>query len=38
MARLGQRRVDEARALLKQVVPADPYYKAAQESLKQLGK
>jgi predicted CXXCH cytochrome family protein len=33
MARLGQRRVDEARALLKQVAPADPYYQAAQQSL-----
>jgi predicted CXXCH cytochrome family protein len=36
LARLGQRRVDEARTLLKQVLPADPYYKAAQERLKQL--
>ena len=36
LARLGQRRVDEARALLKQVQPADPYYKLAQERLKQL--
>jgi predicted CXXCH cytochrome family protein len=36
MARLGQRRVDEARALLKEVPPSDPYYKAAQDSLKQL--
>jgi predicted CXXCH cytochrome family protein len=35
-ARLGQRRVDEARALLRQVPPADPYYKLAQERLKQL--
>ena len=36
LARLGQRRVDEARTLLKQVLPADPYYMAAQERLKQL--
>jgi predicted CXXCH cytochrome family protein len=36
MARLGQRRVDEARELLKQVAPSDPYFKAAQESLKQI--
>jgi tetratricopeptide (TPR) repeat protein len=36
LARLGQRRTDEARALLKQVQPADPYYKLAQERLKQL--
>jgi predicted CXXCH cytochrome family protein len=36
LARLGQRRVDEARTLLKQVLPADPYYKAAQDRLKQL--
>jgi predicted CXXCH cytochrome family protein len=36
LARLGQRRVDEARALLKQVPAADPYYKLAQERLKQL--
>jgi len=36
LARLGQRRVDEARALLKQVPPADPYFKLAQERLKLL--
>jgi predicted CXXCH cytochrome family protein len=36
LARLGQRRVDEARTLLKQVPPADPYFKVAQERLKQL--
>jgi predicted CXXCH cytochrome family protein len=36
LARLGQRRVDEARALLKQVPTSDPYYQAAQERLKQL--
>ena len=34
LARLGQRRVDEARTLLKQVPPGDPYYKTAQERLK----
>jgi hypothetical protein len=36
LARLGQRRPDDARTLLKLVLPADPYYKAAQERLKQL--
>ena len=36
LARLGQKRLDEARALLKQVLPADPYYAAAQERLRQL--
>jgi predicted CXXCH cytochrome family protein len=36
LARLGQRRPDDARTLLKQVLPADPYYKAAQERLKHL--
>jgi predicted CXXCH cytochrome family protein len=36
LARLGQRRVVDARALLEQVPPADPSYKAAQERLKQL--
>jgi predicted CXXCH cytochrome family protein len=36
LARIGQRRVDEARTLLKQVLPADPYYKSAQERLRQL--
>jgi predicted CXXCH cytochrome family protein len=36
LARLGQGRLDDARTLLKQVLPADPYYKAAQERLKQL--
>jgi predicted CXXCH cytochrome family protein len=35
-ARLGQRRVDEARTLLRQVPRTDPYYKLAQERLKQL--
>ena len=36
LARLGQRRVDEARALLKQVPASDPFYRQAQERLKQL--
>jgi len=36
LARLGQRRVDEARTLLKQVPSTDPYFKLAQERLKQL--
>jgi len=36
LARLGQRRVDEARALLLQVAPSDSSYRAAQERLKQL--
>jgi Flp pilus assembly protein TadD len=36
MARVGQGRTDEARALLKEVRSSDPYYKAAQDSLKQL--
>jgi predicted CXXCH cytochrome family protein len=35
-ARLGQRRIDEARALLKQVQPSDPMYDAAQRRLKSL--
>jgi predicted CXXCH cytochrome family protein len=37
MARVGQGRTEEARALLKDVPSSDPYYKAAQDSLKQLG-
>jgi predicted CXXCH cytochrome family protein len=37
LARLGQRRVDEALVLLKQVPPSDPFYRVAQERLKQLG-
>jgi hypothetical protein len=36
LARLGQRRVDEARTLLKRVPASDPYYRAAQDRLKQL--
>ena len=36
LARLGQRRVDDARALLEQVPPGDPAYKAAQARLRQL--
>jgi len=36
LARLGQQRPDEARALLKRVPRSDPYYAAAQERLKRL--
>jgi predicted CXXCH cytochrome family protein len=36
LARLGQRRVEEARELFKQVPAADPYYNEAQQRLKQL--
>ena len=36
LARLGQKRVDEARAWLNQVPTSDPYYKAAQDRLAQL--
>ena len=36
LARLGQRRVDDARVLLKQVPASDPFYRQAQERLKQL--
>jgi predicted CXXCH cytochrome family protein len=36
MARLGQRRVDDARVLLKQVPASDPFYRQAQERLKQI--
>jgi predicted CXXCH cytochrome family protein len=36
LARLGQRRVDEGRALLKQVPSSDPYYRTAQQRLKEL--
>jgi thioredoxin-like negative regulator of GroEL len=36
LARLGQQRVDEARALLKHVPSSDPYYGTAQERLKKL--
>ena len=36
LARMGQRRVDEARTLLKQVPSSDPYFGAAQTRLKQL--
>jgi len=36
MARVGQGRTEEGRALLKVVPASDPYYKAAQDSLKQL--
>jgi Flp pilus assembly protein TadD len=36
VAKLGQRRVEEARTLLQQVPKSDPYYAAAQEQLKKL--
>ena len=36
MARVGQGRTDEARRLLREVPSSDPFYKAAQDSLKQL--
>src|SRR6266508_1561589 len=36
MARVGQRRVDEGRALLMQVPRTDPYYEKAQEQLRKL--
>ena len=36
LARLGQRRVDEALTLLKQVPASDPYYHAAQAQLNKL--
>ena len=36
LARLGQQRVDKARALLKQVPSSDPYYGTARERLKKL--
>jgi predicted CXXCH cytochrome family protein len=36
MARFGQRRIEEARALLNQVPRTDPYYEKAQEQLRKL--
>jgi Flp pilus assembly protein TadD len=36
LTRLGQRRFDDARALLLQVPTSDPYYRSAQERLKAL--
>ena len=36
VAKFGQRRFEEARALLQQVPKTDPYYAAAQEQLKKL--
>jgi predicted CXXCH cytochrome family protein len=36
VTRLGQRRFDDARALLLQVPSSDPYYRSAQERLKAL--
>jgi predicted CXXCH cytochrome family protein len=38
VTRIGQRRFDDARALLLQVPSTDPYYNGAQERLKQLRK
>jgi len=37
LARLGQRRPDDATKLLKEVPASDPYFNAAQARLKQLG-
>jgi predicted CXXCH cytochrome family protein len=36
LARIGQRRYEDGRALLERVPPSDPYYKTAQERLKKL--
>ena len=36
MVRFGQRRLDEARAWLRQVPPSDPSYAAAQDQLQKL--
>jgi len=36
LARIGQQRYEDARVLLKQVPPSDPYYGTAQEHLKKL--
>jgi hypothetical protein len=36
LARIGQRRMDEARALLRRVAPADRYYPAAAQRLQDL--
>ena len=36
LARLGQRRVDEARALFKQIPRGDPYYEKGQEQLRRI--
>ncbi len=36
MVRFGQRRLDEAAALLKQVPASDPYYPSAQTQLHKL--
>ena len=36
VTRIGQRRFDDARALLQQVQSSDPYYRSAQERLKTL--
>jgi hypothetical protein len=36
LARIGQRRLDDARALLRRVSPVDPFYQGAVERLKEL--
>jgi hypothetical protein len=36
VAKLGQRRVEEARSVLQQVPKTDPYYEAAQQQLRKL--
>src|SRR5262249_15903444 len=36
LARLGQKRVDEARTLLKAIPRGDPYYDRAQEQLRKI--
>ena len=36
LARIGQRRLDDARALLRRVSPTDHYYQGAVERLKEL--
>src|SRR5439155_3101978 len=36
LARLGQRRVDDARALFKQIPRGDPYYEKGQEQLRRI--
>jgi len=37
VARINQRRFDDARLLLQQVPTSDPYFRAAQDRLKSLG-
>jgi hypothetical protein len=36
LARIGQRRLDDARTLLAGIARVDPYYARAQEQLKKL--